>query len=411
MTTPPYFRSAPDPSVPPERAGGAGWRRTDLLLPALTLRDTALRHNAALFAAWCAQQRVSHAPHAKTHLSPELIALQHEHGAWGMTAATVSQARLLHGFGVRRVILANQVADPNALAWLARTREQDPGYTVMPLVDSVTLVAWMTAHLPRGGARLPVLVELGLPGGRTGARDLATALDVAAAVRASAALTLVGVEGFEGVLPPDRAPDTVARVDAFLADLGTLLTRLDESDAFAGLDEIIFTAGGSGYPDRVARAAHALPPLSRPVRAVVRSGGYLTHEHGPHSGCSPLSAEANHPLGALRPALELWAGVLSTPEPGLAIVGFGKRDASYDVALPRVLGRRRDGVETALPGCVVDRVNDQHAYLLTPTEADLRVGDVVRFGIAHPCTSFDRWPVIPVLGDDDTVIGAVTTHF
>jgi D-serine dehydratase len=32
-------------------------------------------------------------------------------------------------------------------------------------------------------------------------------------------------------------------------------------------------------------------------------------------------------------------------------------------------------------------------------------------GITHPCTSFDKWRVIPVVDDDDRVVDAVHTFF
>ena len=41
-----------------------GHHVTELQLPTLTLRESALRHNLALFARWCAVHEVSHAPHA-----------------------------------------------------------------------------------------------------------------------------------------------------------------------------------------------------------------------------------------------------------------------------------------------------------------------------------------------------------
>src|SRR5690554_2542773 len=91
----PRFRSLPDPNVHPDRIGERGWALTDLMLPALTLRASAIEHNAALHARWCESVGVSQAPHAKTHLSPEVVRLQLDSGAWGMTAATVHQARFL----------------------------------------------------------------------------------------------------------------------------------------------------------------------------------------------------------------------------------------------------------------------------------------------------------------------------
>jgi D-serine deaminase-like pyridoxal phosphate-dependent protein len=151
------------------------------------------------------------------------------------------------------------------------------------------------------------------------------------------------------------------------------------------------------------------PVLNRGLRLVVRSGGTATHDHGDHAGIPPLAPEADHPLGALRPALELWAAVVSTPEAGLALAAIGKRDAPYDTQLPVVLSCRRDGQTVPVDGVAVTKLNDQHAYLTH--DGCLRVGDVLRLGPCHPCTAFDKWPLVPVLDDEDAVVGAVTTWF
>lgn len=405
----PRFRSLPDPVTSPQDVGARGWRRTDLLLPALTLQASALEHNVALHAAWCAAAGVSQAPHAKTHLSPEIVRLQLDSGAWGMTAASVHQARFLAAVGARRVLLAQEVVDEANIRALLRLTEEYADLFVVPLVDSLDGVGALERHLRSEGAarRQPVLVELGLVGGRTGARSDAELDAVATAVHDSDALRLVGVEGFEGILPVGRDAESLARVDAYLARLAASAARLDSLGLFDEAQEILVTAGGSVYPDRV--AALDRPVLSRPMRIVVRSGATVTHDHGPSASSVPLAPEAVHPSGALRPALDLWAAVVSTPEPGLALANFGKRDAPYDSHLPVVLDVLRDGVSVPRDGVTVRRMNDQHGFLRH--DGELRVGDVLRLGPCHPCTAFDKWPLIPVLDDDGAVVGAVTTWF
>jgi D-serine deaminase-like pyridoxal phosphate-dependent protein len=39
------------------------------------------------------------------------------------------------------------------------------------------------------------------------------------------------------------------------------------------------------------------------------------------------------------------------------------------------------------------------------------VGDLLEFGISHPCTAFDKWPLVPVLDDEARLTGLVTTVF
>jgi D-serine dehydratase len=124
------------------------------------------------------------------------------------------------------------------------------------------------------------------------------------------------------------------------------------------------------------------------------------------------------PGQGLRPALEIWSVVQSRPEPGLAILTMGKRDASHDAGLPVPLFRHRPGpgAPRALPaGCEIVKMNDQHAYLRLPEgetmDALLAVGDLVGCGISHPCTTFDRWPLLLAVDDDYAVRGAFNTFF
>jgi D-serine deaminase-like pyridoxal phosphate-dependent protein len=374
-----------------EELGAQGYdlRRGDLPLPLLVLRASALEHNLRTMHGWCAERGLSLAPHGKTTMAPQLVRRQLDAGAWGMTAATVQQLAVTRAAGARRVIVANEVVGAAEIAALAR--EHAAGCDVYCLVDSVAGVRQLDQGLSAAGAPLGVLVELG--GGRAGCRSDAEAYAVVAAVEVAPRLVLAGVEGYEGTFGSDRQPATIAAADALLDRVRELTVALDARGAFAGLPEILVSAGGSALFDRVAERVSFPEPLSRPVRVVVRAGSYLTHDDGLYAGITPLPA--------LRPALELWARVQSCPEPGLAIAGFGKRDAPYDLGLPVVR-------EPA--GLTVEALADQHAFVRDPAGA-LRVGDVLRCGISHPCTAFDKWSLIPVVDDGDVVIDAVRTLF
>jgi D-serine deaminase-like pyridoxal phosphate-dependent protein len=103
---------------------------------------------------------------------------------------------------------------------------------------------------------------------------------------------------------------------------------------------------------------------------------------------------------------------VSRPEPGLALLSAGRRDVGFDAGLPVPLrARRRDGGEAELAGATVTGLNDQHAYLRLDPGTALAPGDVVGLGISHPCTTLDKWRLIPVLNDQDRVIDTVHTFF
>jgi D-serine deaminase-like pyridoxal phosphate-dependent protein len=366
----------------------------DALGPVCLLRGEALSHNLATMARWCRDRGVELAPHGKTHMAPQLLARQFEAGACAVTVATISQARTYRAFGVRDFIVANELVDAAALGWVAAQLRDDPDFTLTCWVDSVAGVQQMASRLPAGGRPVDVCVEIGMPGGRTGCRNGADADEVARAAADSHALRLVGVAGYEAALGHDVAPGATARVAAYLGELRSAIERL------AGLfetDSVVVTAGGSTYFDVVADVLAVGTVAGRRVRTVVRSGCYLTHDHGLYGRTSPLRGE-------LRPALEVRAQVISRPEADLALLTMGRRDVSFDQDMPVPLG---------LTDSTVVKLNDQHAYLrLGRTErAAVQVGTWLRFGISHPCTTFDKWQMIPVLDDDDRVVDLIRTFF
>lgn len=414
------------PLVEPLRQGAVGmqcWNvlRGDTSFPVAVLKASALQHNLAWMRDFCARHGATLAPHGKTTMSPQLFAAQLANGAWGITLASATQVQVAHRFNVRRVLLANQlVARADIEAVLALLHE-DPDFECFVLADSIEGVARLsTAVTARGLARpLPVLVELGLAGKRAGCRKPEEALAVARAIAAADGLVLAGFEGYEGLLVSDDRDADLRAVRAFLAELVDLVEAADGERLF-GADEILISAGGSSYFDLVARGFAGMDDLSRPVRPVLRSGCYLTSDHGSYQRLlAQLDTREAHTVEGLRPALEVWSAVQSRPEPGLAILTMGKRDASYDEALPTPLFTHRPGSDATLPaelppGCSIVKMNDQHAYLSLP-EGDIRtslqVGDLVGCGISHPCTTFDKWQVLLGVDDAYNVREALNTFF
>ena len=388
--------------------------------PLLTLSAGAVEHNLRQLAGFCARHGLALAPHGKTSMSPRLFARQLGLGAWGITAALPAQARVYRAFGIRRIFLANEVVDAAALRWMAGELAADPEVRFVCYVDSVRGVELMDAALraaahaadaarPATARPLDVVVELGAPGGRTGVRTAAEAARVAEAVAAVPTLRLVGVAGYEGEVPDADAD----RVRAWLRDLGALAAALDAAGRFAGLgdgEEIVVSAGGSAWFDVVAEEFAALPGLSRPVLRLLRSGAYVAHDDVHYHRLTPFNRIPDQ--GSLRPAFRLWAQVVSRPEPGLAFLNAGKRDASYDLDLPRpVAVRAPDGTERGAAGLSVVKLADQHAFLTVAPGTALEVGDWVALGLSHPCTVFDRWQLIPVTEADGTVTDFVRTFF
>lgn len=400
--------SPPGEIVTPATVARRGWSLLagDLPAPVMVLKESALAHNLDLMARWCAERGFSLAPHGKTTMCPELWARQLAAGAWGITVANVAQARVARAFGVERILLANELVEPVSIRWVASELAADPAFDFLCLADSVAAVEALAASAG-SGRPIRVLVELGLPGGRTGCRTGEEATAVARAIASASGLELAGVEGFEGVIHGD---DVLAEIDGFLDRLGGLVAALAEEGAFAGRAEVIVSAGGSAFFDRVAERL-ATPIAGLPVRLVLRSGCYVTHDSAFYDHLSPLGGRsAGGPR--LVAALEAWGAVLSRPEPDLALLLLGKRDAPYDIDLPVPLHVASGGALRDVRGrMTVTDTNDQHAYLRVPADDPLAVGDLVGCGISHPCTAFDKWRLVPVVDDAYTVVDAYHTFF
>ncbi|TPQ19620.1 amino acid deaminase [Streptomyces sporangiiformans] len=374
--------------------------------PVLALSAERLEHNLRLMETYAARHGLVFAPHGKTSMAPQLFHRQIEHGAWGITLAVPHQVRVARAFGIQRVFLANELVDPAALKWIASQLAADPSFRLICYVDSVRGVELMDAALQGSARPVDVVVELAAgEGARTGVRTEAECAAVADAVAAVDTLRLVGAAGYEGEVP--RADPE--RVHAWLRRLTALAAGFDKAGRFEGLDEIVVSAGGSAWFDAVADVFGEIPELSLPVMKLLRSGAYVSHDVGHYRRVTPFNRLPEE--GALHPAFRLWAQVVSRPSPEQAFVNAGKRDAAYDLDLPVAEVVRRAGGEHPANGVTVTSLSDQHAWIGTTPEADLQIGDWLGLGLSHPCTSFDKWQLIPVVEQDGTVVDYVRTFF
>jgi D-serine deaminase-like pyridoxal phosphate-dependent protein len=425
----------------PERAVGmtpdeflaTGPTIAEFWTPLVVLDDAAMRHNIDVMGQWCRARGLELMPHGKTTMAPALWQRQLDAGCLGITLATVGQVRVARSFGVDSIMLANSAVDERSLRYLAGELA-DPGLRFVCWADSLEAVALMERALRAAGTprRLDVLVELGAPGSRAGARTHEEAVRVAEALAASDVLRLAGVACWEGSLGGDRSDTVLARVREMLERQVVLHESIrhlyDEGDVYV-------TAGGSSYFDIVAEVYQAAGATqisgtqssgpradgtsSGGIRThfTLRSGATIVHDDGHYREVSPFDeGRTDDDAPSFRLALRGVARVVSRPEPGLALVDGGKRDFAYDEGLPIP---RQGAADLGAPwqpltGAVVSRINDQHSYLQLDGAADAcPVGSVVALGLSHPCTVFDKWRVLPVVDSwqSGRVVELVRTYF
>lgn len=411
--------------------GKQGWNvlRGDMMTPLLVMRDGYLQNNLKVLRDFAEHHGVSTAPHGKSSFCPQLYLEQVEiGGSWGITAATTHQVAVVAATGIKNIFIANEVIGRANIEQLVALRHAYPGTAIYSLVDSAGTMDELRRHggpKLNKGERLPILLEVGVPGGRAGVRTFDQAAEMIDRIMGQGDIfDFAGIECYEGLVAKDTYEATMKEVDRLLALTVDVLMHANAKGAFQGREEVILTAGGSAYFDRVVNHFKRANNVQG-LRIILRGGSSLTYDHGVYrmqlehmdkrNGFETDAGEISA-LKAFKPALEMMAGVVSLQDESVAIMNMGIRDLPYDLGYPLPLRQYRDGkqigpLDGIAPDWTIAKSNDQHCYMYYPKGADIAVGDTFAFGISHPCTAFDKWKVLFRVDDAFNVTGALKTFF
>jgi D-serine deaminase-like pyridoxal phosphate-dependent protein len=364
--------------------------------PMMVLKESALKNNIEVMARYCKSVGAELAPHVKTTMSPQIAQMQVDNGAWALTIANFWQAEIFRKFGFKRLIIANEVLDKVAIAQIAKLNYKSKAEIIF-YVDSLAGLEIIKAATPVDG-KINLLIEIGADNGRGGVRDLALVKKIAQEIKSDSRLNLRGVTGFEGAVPTAaRTKDGELAVQEFCK---RIVAAGEVAYNFKSAELFIVSAGGSAYFEIVAREFNK---FTKPKMLLLRSGGYVAHDHIYYEEIYPMESVGN----PLLPAIEVWSQLLSAPESDLAILNLGKRDVGCDSHNPVPIVKYRGKVEKFTGH--VEKLNDQHAFMRSLDE--FMVGDLIGLGISHPCTTFDKWRLVPLVNDQYDVIDCIQSFF
>lgn len=415
--------------VPPGSEGllaaevpGQGWHPADgrMSLPLITVDLARYDDNRNAMFAICDRYGCRIAPHIKTPMSPVFARDMIAHGAWGVSTADLRQAGVMLSHGVERVLIANQIGGRAAVRRLAGLLGRFPGARVALFVDRADFVGDLAAVWAEDPAlpAVDLLVEIGC--GRGGAASTAAAKAVIDAIAAlpDGRIRLAGVAAYEGTANDPDPQKRAAGMDALFARVGEALALARQ--AVGPERELILSAGGSGFFDHVIARCVPLATADGGTTVLLRSGAAYFSDNGnirdrlrDIAARDLLDAEARAIVrGAFQPALRLWGEVLTVNDEGLGICGLGLRDVAHDQGLPVPLAVWRGGRRVAeIEGSAETvRLNDQHAFLRSDGFA-VRPGDVVEFGIRHPCTTLDKHQLLFGIDPEHRIVAAIRTFF
>jgi len=397
--------ASPSPFSP-----GMNLLQQDICLPAAVLKHSAIQHNLHWMQRFAQASGVLLAPHGKTSMTPWLFQQQLAAGAWGITVATAYQAQVAADAGARRLILANQLVGKANMAVVASLLAS--GVELYVCIDHADNADALAAFFQAQQLVLPVLIELGVPDERCGCRSNQQAVSLAKHIAELPALALAGIEFYEGVI---KTSDTEHSVRQFVQQAAALCKALVRLQLLKHRNLLISGAGSAWYDIVAAELNKATLPAS--MQIILRPGCYISHDQGIYQQAQQLieqrSALACKTGESLHNALELAVYVQSLPQPGLAVLGFGKRDAAFDAGLPQALAIYRDGrlISDKLQDCHTTKLMDQHAFWQYSPGLIPQIGDIVLLSTSHPCLTFDKWRSLWLVDNHYNLLQQVETWF
>jgi len=364
--------------------------------PIMVLKESSLKNNILVMAEYCRSVGAELAPHVKTTMSPQIAQMQIDAGAWALTIANFWQAEIFRKFGFKKLIIANEVLEKTAIAEIAKLNAKGKAEIIF-YVDSLAGLNIVKEATPKNG-KINLFIEIGTDHGRGGVRELSLVKEIAQAIKKDPRLHLRGVTGFEGAVPnAARNSEGESSVHVFCKKI---VTAGEIAFEFKSDEKFIVSAGGSAFFEIV---AEELNKFSKPKILLLRSGGYVTHDHIYYEEIYPFKNTGK----PLLPAIEVWSQVISNPESGFGVLNLGKRDVGCDIHNPIPFAKYTGKVEKFKGS--IEKLNDQHGFMRSSEKFE--VAELIGLGISHPCTTFDKWKLIPLVNDDYDVVDLIHTFF
>jgi D-serine deaminase-like pyridoxal phosphate-dependent protein len=208
-----------------------GITRDVLPTPSMLVDLDLFEKNVKTMADHCKATGIHVRPHVKVHKSVDVAKRQIAQGAIGLTVATVAEAELMSGAGIKNVLWTKQPASVNNIVRAVALSKRDP--TFMFVVDDPQVLGWVEEAAAARNARLRVGVSVFAGLTRQGIANGQPAVDLAQQVARSKRVSFEGFMAYSG---------TAAHTRTFEA------RRKKSGDDLAGVRETVAMARKAGLP-------------------------------------------------------------------------------------------------------------------------------------------------------------------
>jgi len=334
-----------------------------VVTPALLVDGPRLTANLIGMATRTSAAGVELWPHTKTHKSREIAQLQRQHGAKGLTVATMREAACFAEIGFERILIAYPpVGDWRLDALVALADSVD----VRVVLDGLSTVELLDDACRRAGVSIPYLWEVDCGVGRCGTSPgTPTAELIGQAIARSEHATLAGLMTFGGhaYLAPDMA--------------GIASAAQDEKDALLRTATALEALG----IDAPSRSAGTTPTAHQLVDAgpitELRPGNYVFYD----------ATQVTLGVAAIDScALSVLATVVARPDERRLILDCGSKALAAERLSPK---SQTFGFVVDHPELEVERLFEEHAIVTADDPIEITLGTRLRVVPNHACATIN----------------------
>jgi D-serine deaminase-like pyridoxal phosphate-dependent protein len=333
----------------------------EVVTPALIVDHDRLLRNVREMGARAQSLGVALKPHAKTHKSPAIAALQREHGATGLTVATIAEAEGFAAEGFDDFVLTA----PPVGAWrLERLIALARRVRIRVVLDGAEALRALDEACRRAGVEIGYLWEVdcgvgrfGTPPGRRTADHIADLLGAVSHV------------SFDGLLA------FAGHAYAATSQEGIAAAARDEHEAIAQTVEALAERG-------VETAVRSVG--STPTTHAMRSGEGITEIRPGNYVFYDATQVALGTVPLERCALSVLATVTSRPAPDRLILDAGSKALAAERLSTLTPGF---GLIEGHPELSVARLYEEQAIVYAEEPCEIPVGSRVRVVPNHACAA------------------------
>lgn len=202
--------------------------------PCMVLDITMFDQNLKRMADQAKSTGINVRPHVKIHKSVDVGKRQIAQGAIGLTCATIAEAELMSGAGIKHVLWTKQPASVNNISRAIALSKRDP--TFMFVVDDPLVTDWVEEAAAEQNVRLKIAVSVFAGLKRQGIENGRPAVELAQKVASSKRIDFQGFMAYSGDAAHTHGFET---------------RRKKSAEDLAGVNETVALAKKSGLPVKI----------------------------------------------------------------------------------------------------------------------------------------------------------------